>query len=172
MAQGDPPKAAMPGTARAPRIALRAPRRRTRTMPIAYTTSDAPSDALARVVDNGLEAYNHQVAPSLTEVRPLAASAADADGRLIGGAIGRTWGGCCELLELWVAPECRRLGIGSELLTRFEQHARQRGCRSFYLTTLSYQAPDFYRRHGYGAIASIAGYPDGIVKHLMLKTDT
>jgi GNAT superfamily N-acetyltransferase len=141
-------------------------------MPITYTTSDAPSEQLASAVGTGLDDHNLSVAPSLNDVKPLAAAAMDEDGQLIGGAIGRTWGLCCELLELWVAPEARKTGIGSGLLIRFENHARQRGCTSFYLTTLSYQAPDFYKKHGYTAIASISGYPHGIVKHLMLKTDT
>lgn len=48
---------------------------------------------------------------------------------------------------------------------------RARGCSTFYLTTLSFQAPDFYRRHGYAVLASIAGYPDGIVKYLMRRDE-
>ena len=40
----------------------------------------------------------------------------------------------------------------------------------FYLTTLSFQAPDFYRKHGYVSLAEISGYPNGITKHLMHKT--
>ena len=139
-------------------------------MAIAYTTSDAPSDALVSTVDKGLEEYNFSVAPSLTDVKPLAASATD-NGKLIGGAIGRTWGQCCELLELWVESEFRSSGVGSGILICFENQARQRGCRTFYLTTLSFQAPDFYRKHGYESIASIAGYPNGIIKYLMLKTE-
>ncbi len=140
-------------------------------MPITYTTSDEPFGALVSAVDKGLDEYNLSVAPALAEVKSLAASATDADGKLIGGAIGRTWGLCCELLELWVAPDSRRLGVGSDLLIKFENHARQRGCTAFYLTTLSYQAPNFYKKHGYESIANIAGYPNGIVKYLMLKTE-
>ena len=50
-------------------------------------------------------------------------------------------------------------------------HARTRGCGIFYLTTLSYQAPDFYRHHGYEVLARIDGYPDGIAKFLMHKAE-
>ena len=107
----------------------------------------------------------------MTEVRQLAAFAREPSGRTVGGAVGRTWGKCCELLQLWVAPEFRSQGVGSRLLQEFEAHARARGCSIFYLTTLSYQAPEFYRRHGYASLAQIAGYPNGIVKHLMHKTE-
>lgn len=137
---------------------------------LAISTTDAPPEDKLLVVDTGLEQHNYAVAP-LTEVRQLAAFAADEAGAVVGGAVGRTWGECCELLQLWVAPELRSRGVGSRLLQEFESHARTRGCSTFYLTTLSYQAPDFYRRHGYVVLAQIAGYPNGIVKFLMQRTE-
>ena len=107
----------------------------------------------------------------LGDVSPVAAFAAEPSGKVIGGAVGRTWGRCCELLQLWVTPEHRASGVGSRLLRDFEDRARGRGCNVFYLTTLSFQAPDFYRKHGYEELARIDGYPNGIVKYLMGKTD-
>ncbi len=140
-------------------------------MELAFFTTDTPSGEMLEAVDAGLEQYNHRVAP-LSQVLPLAAFVTDAGGAVQGGATGRTWGLCCELLELWVADSLRGQGIGSRLLQDFEAHAKTRGCRIFYLTTLSYQAPEFYRRHGYEILARIEGYPDGIVKYLMQKTGT
>jgi ribosomal protein S18 acetylase RimI-like enzyme len=61
--------------------------------------------------------------------------------------------------------------VGSRLLHEFEERARGRGCDVFYLTTLSFQAPDFYRKHGYEVLAQISGYPNGIIKYLMQKTE-
>ncbi len=55
------------------------------------------------------------------------------------------------------------------LLRQFEQRAASRGCDVFYLTTLSFQAPEFYRKRGYASIAEISGYPSGITKYLMYK---
>jgi ribosomal protein S18 acetylase RimI-like enzyme len=138
---------------------------------IQYESTDAPSEAMLAAVDAGLEGHNVEAAPMLADVRRLAAFATDSSGRLIGGAAGRTWGACCELLQLWVQPEHRNSGVGSRLVVEFEARARTRGCRIFYLTTLSFQAPDFYRRHGYGVLARIDGYPNGIVKYLMHKKE-
>jgi GNAT superfamily N-acetyltransferase len=134
------------------------------------TTSDAPSEEALRVVGAGLDEYNLAVAP-LNDVRPLAAFASQPSGEVVGGAVGRTWGRCCELLELWVAQDYRGEGVGSQLLAEFESEARQRGCSVFYLTTLSYQAPEFYQERGYRVLAQIAGYPNGIVKYLMHKAE-
>jgi ribosomal protein S18 acetylase RimI-like enzyme len=139
-------------------------------MELALTTTDTPPDDKLLAVDAGLEQHNDAVAP-LTDVKQLATFATDDSGVVVGGAVGRTWGQCCELLQLWVAPEHRSNGVGSRLLREFEQHARTRGCSVFYLTTLSYQAPEFYRRHGYAVLARIAGYPNGIVKFLMHRAE-
>ncbi len=137
-------------------------------MPVSVHETDSPAEADLAAVDEGLEGHN-QVAAPLSDVKSLAALARDARGALVGGAVGRTWGACCELQQLWVAPAHRKAGVGSRLLEAFEARARTRGCTVFYLTTLSFQAPDFYRRHGYAVLASIDGYPDGIVKFLMHK---
>jgi GNAT superfamily N-acetyltransferase len=134
---------------------------------ISVFDDDAPP-AVLLAVDAGLEAHNVGVAP-IGDVWPLAVIANDATGAVVGGAVGRTWGRCCELLQLWVQPALRKQGIASDLLQRFERHAAARGCDVYYLTTLSYQAPGFYLRHGYATRAEIAGYPDGIVKYLMVK---
>ena len=135
-----------------------------------FSEHDDPPEALLRAVDRGLDAYNNDAAP-LADVKPLAVFATSASGEVVGGAVGRTWGGCCELLQLWVTARERSQGTGSTLLRRFEARGRSRGCNVFYLTTLSFQAPEFYKRRGYVALAEISGYPDGIVKYLMRKTE-
>jgi ribosomal protein S18 acetylase RimI-like enzyme len=140
------------------------------TPEIRIEVADDPAPELALVVDSGLDRYNHESAP-VAEVEKLAAFARAPSGEVVGGAVGRTWGRCCELLQLWVAHEHRDQGVGSRLVREFEARARTRGCDIFYLTTLSFQAPDFYRRHGYAVLAQIAGYPGGIVKYLMQKVD-
>jgi len=128
---------------------------------------DLPRDD-ARRVDEGLGEANDLAAP-LHEVRPLSCFASDQSGQVLGGAVGRTWGPCCELQQLWVEPAQRRKGIASRLLREFEARARQRGCATFYLETFSFQAPDFYRSHGYEVDHEHAVYPHGIVKYLMVK---
>lgn len=127
-----------------------------------------PADAAAAVGD-GLDAANAQAAP-LHEVRALACFARDDAGAVLGGAIGRTWGDACELLELWVAEGQRGRGLGAALLARFERLAAARGSRSAYLYTFSFQAPAFYARCGWQVAHELAAFPHGIVKFTMTKT--
>ena len=137
---------------------------------LVFCTVDAPPEDSVRCVDLGLELHNNAAAP-LSDVAQLAAFATEPSGQVIGGAIGRTWGRCCELLQLWVASQHRAAGVGSRLLQDFESHARRRGCNVFYLTTLSFQAPEFYLKHQYIVLAQITGYPNDITKYLMQKTE-
>jgi GNAT superfamily N-acetyltransferase len=95
------------------------------------------------LVDRGLGEANDAAAP-LYEVRPLSCFARTEDDRVVGGAVGRWWGQCCELQQLWVEPSYRRRGIGTQLIQAFEARAREHGCSTFYLETFSFQTPRLY----------------------------
>jgi GNAT superfamily N-acetyltransferase len=120
-------------------------------------------------IDEGLGEFNQRVAP-LHEVQPLSCFARDDAGVLLGGVVGRTWGACAELQQLWVDESRRRQGVGARLVMAFEARARERGCRTFYLETFSFQAPALYRDLGYETKLAIEGFGHGIVKYTMLKT--
>ncbi|MFO1217179.1 MAG: GNAT family N-acetyltransferase [Burkholderiaceae bacterium] len=135
---------------------------------ITITEHDDPPAADAAVVDEGIGESNAAAAP-LHDVRPLGCFARDASGAAVGGAVGRTWGECAELQQLWVAPSCRGRGIGRALVLRFEQQAVARGCRRCYLETFSFQAPALYRALGYVQQMQIEGFAPGIVKTAMVK---
>ncbi|WP_088286242.1 GNAT family N-acetyltransferase [Ideonella sp. A 288] len=119
------------------------------------------------VVDQGLGDANEAAAP-LHEVRPMSCFVHKADGHVIGGAVGRRWGRCGELQQLWVDASQRRQGLGAQLVRRFEDLARRHGCTQVYLETFSFQAPRFYRALGYRELAAIDGFAPGIVKFTML----
>ena len=140
-------------------------------MDVAISTHDGPPppDAAA-VVDDGLGAANDAAAP-LHEVRGVSAFARNPHGTVIGGAVGRRWGRCCELQQLWVHPAERRRGLGRRLVQAFEQAGRAQGCSRFYLETFSFQAPAFYRALGYRSAFVLDVYPHGIVRHAMQKDD-
>lgn len=130
----------------------------------------APAGATAReAVDAGLDAHNQAFAP-LGDVRALHVLAENDAGQLVGGAIGRTWGRCCELQQIWVDSTLRRAGVGSRLMAAFEAEAQARGCELVYLDTFSFQAPAFYLRRGYEEALRIEGYTGGAVKYTLHKT--
>ena len=133
-----------------------------------FTAHDSHPTAETALIDNGLGDSNDAAAP-LHEVQPISCFARDERGQIVGGAVGRLWGTCCELQQLWVAPAHRRQGIGAQLVRQFEAHAAQRGCSAFYLETFNFQAPDLYRSLGYVVEYVRAAYPHGITKLHMAK---
>jgi ribosomal protein S18 acetylase RimI-like enzyme len=120
------------------------------------------------VVDTGLGESNGLAAP-LHEVQPLSAFARLTTGEVIGGAIGRTWGACCELQQLWVNPQHRRRGLGARLVREFEARAEARGCTTFYLETFSFQSPSLYRSLGYEVALELEGFSPGVVRYTMVR---
>lgn len=120
------------------------------------------------VVDDGIGLSNDAAAP-LHEVKPLSCFAYGDAGAVIGGAVGRRWGSCCELQQLWVEPSHRHQGIATKLVAAFELKAWSHGCTSFYLETFSFQAPEFYRALGYRVAYENKLFPHSIVKFLMVK---
>jgi len=126
-----------------------------------------PADA-REVVDDGLDTYNAATGP-MHQVRPLACVARGPQGQVLGGAMGRTWGLCAELQQLWVTETARGQGLGSQLLQGFEGEAERRGVQRFYLDTFSFQARGFYERHGYHVALTVAGYAPGVARHTMLR---
>ena len=93
----------------------------------------------------------------------------DEKGGLIGGLLGGTYWGWLYIDILWVKEEHRGQGIGSKLLAEAEAEAIRRGCHHAHLDTMSWQAPDFYKKHGYETIGVLPDIPQVHQKHLLMK---
>lgn len=107
-----------------------------------------------------LNDYNVQHVGPVKHV-PLWLFARDAAGRVHGGVRGQTYWSWCSIDVLAVAEPYRGQGIGSRLLVAAEEIARARGCVGIRLDTTGFQAPGFYRRHGYTEFGRIDDYPPG-----------
>ncbi len=91
-------------------------------------------------------------------------------GAIIAGLSGHTWGGCCEIENLWVEEHHRGRGLGAALLHTAEEEALRRGCLQVVLTTHSFQAPAFYQRLGYERKYAIEGRPTGYSNIVFVKS--
>ena len=93
----------------------------------------------------------------------------DEGGNIIGGILGGTYWGWLYVDILWVHENHRRSGIGSKLLCAAEKEAKSRGCHHVHLDTMSWQAPDFYKKHGYTVVGILPDIPKGNQKYLLMK---
>lgn len=101
---------------------------------------------------------------------PLSLVEYDGDGNVIGGLLGGTYWGWLYVDILWVQEEYRGKGIGSALLLTAEREAVKRGCHHAHLETMSWQAPEFYKKYGYEIIGALPDIPTGHKKFLLTKS--
>ena len=88
---------------------------------------------------------------------------------MIAGILGGTYWGWCHIDILWVDEKYRKTGIGSKLLKATEEEAIRRGCHSVHVDTMSWQAPEFYKKHGYRIIGELDNIPEGNKKFHLIK---
>jgi GNAT superfamily N-acetyltransferase len=79
----------------------------------------------------------------------------DAVGNTVGGISGSSSLGLLFIDLVYLPKALRGGGLGSRMLAMAEEEGRRRGCRSAFLYTLSFQAPDFYKRHGWRVLGEI-----------------
>ena len=93
----------------------------------------------------------------------------DESGNVIAGILGGTYWGWLHIDILWVDENHRNAGLGSKLLHAAEEEAKKRGCHSVHVDTMSWQAPDFYKKSGYKIISELDGIPAGNKKFHLIK---
>lgn len=135
--------------------------------PIRLVVESEYSPDYVRFLEDRLYEFN-VAATGIADGRLLAITVRGEAGEIRAGLCGHTWGGCCEIRQLWVHESLRHQGLGSALLRAAEAEARQRGCEQIVLTTHSFQAPAFYRRLGFELIATVQNYPRGH-QHLVFR---
>ncbi len=129
-------------------------------MAIEITRVTDPKDEHWQAILKPLHAYNLEKAgPSKTE--PIALILRDTEhGEGLGGLYGHAYWDWLYIDLLFVPEPARRQGIGSELLARAESFARAKHCVGIWLDSFTFQAPDFYRKHGYEAFGTLDHYPN------------
>ncbi|MDI5964749.1 GNAT family N-acetyltransferase [Streptomyces sp. SL13] len=116
--------------------------------------------ALTERLDSELTAFN-DAATGGAERDAFSVAVREPDGELVGGLTAWTWGGCLGISLLWVREDARGAGWGSALLRAAEQEGARRGCDRAVVSSFTFQAPDFYRGHGYRETGRMLGLPGG-----------
>ena len=129
----------------------------------------SPTENEIKYIREALNQFNNQSVGEDGHT-PLNIVEYDENGKTIGGILGGTYWGWMYVDILWVDEKHRQKGIGSQLLCAAEEEAIRRGCHHVHLDTMSWQAPEFYKKHGYEVIGVLPDIPSGNQKYLLMKT--
>lgn len=133
------------------------------------TVESEPSSDDVETINNRLYEFNRDYAGDDNHL-PLAVFLRDAEtGTIAAGLVGMTFWEWLHIDLLWVRENLRHLGYGRRLVEEAEAEARRRGCRRAFLSTLSFQAPQFYTSLGYVVFAELPDLPPGFVRYYLTK---
>jgi GNAT superfamily N-acetyltransferase len=131
--------------------------------------TDAPTSAEVALISDHLDQFNTDVT-DIEDRKPLAVLVKDSQtGKVLGGLTGRTSLGLMFVDLFHLPASLRGSGLGSRILRMAEEEAKRRGCKAAVLYTISFQAPDFYRRHGWDVFGEIPCDPPGTSRIFMRK---
>jgi len=119
-----------------------------------------PNPADVAVLERGLFAFE-EARLGAPEHAHFAVFARNGAGQIEGGADGHIMWRRLFIKTLWITEARRGAGLGRELMQVVEDEARQRGCRSIWLTALGEPAAGFYRKLAYVEIGVLDDYVGG-----------
>ena len=125
------------------------------------TFSERPTAEDVGVLSQGLHSFCDAIFGP-TWVRSIAFFLRDGEGKIVGGVYGNYGSfGWAYVDTLWVSDEVRGLGFGSRLLDAIENEALKQNCTNVFLSTFSFQAPEFYKKLGYEVFGELKNFPEG-----------
>jgi ribosomal protein S18 acetylase RimI-like enzyme len=124
------------------------------------TVETEPKPEDIRSLEEALYEFNIE-ATGISDASLLALFVRAADGSVIGGAFGWTWGETCYIRYLFVPANMRKQGQGTMLMRAVEKEAKSRGCQQIVVETHDFQAPGFYQKLGFEVIKCVNDYPRG-----------
>jgi len=120
-------------------------------------------------IEQGLIDHNEAVAPHDMPYRDFTVLAKDAKGRILGGLYGKMYWDWLFIEKMWVDNKARRKGLGLRIMAAGEARAREFGCHSAWLDTMSFQARPFYEKQGYRLFGQLDDFPIGQKRYFMAK---
>jgi GNAT superfamily N-acetyltransferase len=139
-------------------------------MNLSVVVTDAPQAQSLALISDGLDQFNVD-ATGMADRKPLAVLAVDPESKtVLGGLTGRTSLGMLFIDVFYLPETLRGHGLGRQLLAAAEEEGRRRGCKSAVLYTISFQAPDFYVKHGWTIFGEIPCDPPG-TRRIFLSKD-
>jgi GNAT superfamily N-acetyltransferase len=127
-----------------------------------------PEESAWGIIGRGLHDFNEQQVGD-NKFQRIGFVVTGPDQAIAGGVIAATYWSWLYIDLLWVKEELRGRGYGHRLLELVEEEGRKRGAGNAYLDTFSFQAPEFYKRHGYQVFGQLDDFPSGHKRYFLTK---
>jgi GNAT superfamily N-acetyltransferase len=115
--------------------------------------TDNAIPAVRRVITAGLSQYNREMA-GYCDAKNLSVLVMDSQSKkVVGGLLGRTSLGLFFIDLLFLPTPLRGNGIGAQVIEYAEAEAKERGCSTAVLYTITFQAPGFMSGEVIGCLA-------------------
>lgn len=139
---------------------------------IRITQPEAPDEADLEQLAAGLMAYN-QTYIGVNNPQKVASfvKSENESGQetVVGGIYGIINWGWLYIDWLWCHESIREQGVGRQLVTKIEDHAREVNITQVMLQTTDFQALGFYKKCGYEVYAQLNNFPVGYITYYLQK---
>lgn len=129
---------------------------------------DKPQESAWGIIGRAINEYNTQQAGD-DNAKILCYALKGPDDVIVGGVVAQIYWDWLYVDLMWIKEDLRGRGYGHRLLTMLEDEARERGARNAFLDTFSFQAPDFYKKHGYQVFGELQDFPNGHQRYYLTK---
>ena len=88
---------------------------------------------------------------------------------IIGGALGYIRFGWYQLTDFYIDEGYRGKGLGSEIIKKIEQFAKENNAIGVKISSWSFQTPKFYQKLGYIVWGQFEDCPPGTIHYYLYK---
>ena len=113
--------------------------------------------------------FEATLAKKMKKITPFGFFIKDDARKILAGITGNSYYGCLYIDMLWVDPFFRKKGWGRELVHAAENLARKRKCTFISLTTMDWEALDFYKNMNYAIEYTRKGFEKDSTMYVLRK---
>ena len=129
---------------------------------------EKPAESAWGIIGQGINEFNDQKGGAQNS-RTICFAVYDPDQKIVGGIVTQLYWDWLYIDLMWLREDLRKKGYGSCLLKAAEDEARKHGAKQAYLDTFSFQAPEFYKKHGYEEFGVLPEFPAGHKRFFFTK---
>jgi GNAT superfamily N-acetyltransferase len=129
---------------------------------------EKPEQSVWGIIGRGINGYNSEQAGD-DHAQRICFAVQGPGQEVVGGVVAAIYWDWLYIDLMWMREDLRGQGFGSRLLKLVEEEARKRGAKNSFLDTFSFQAPEFYKKHGYQVFGELRDFPPGHHRYFLAK---